>query len=128
MLGFDRDEYTADINQIEQDVSRIATLVGDVVELEAPRWERNRRANTKFWSSIREYATSLFASIDWRCMCASDHTAHLRLQSRKKGEYGNDPACRFCVLFTDSQTTDPQTTPWLWRQAQIEPSEVSDMP
>jgi hypothetical protein len=52
MLGFDRDEYNEKIEKIELDINRISSLVGDIIELDAPRRERNRSANTRFWSLI----------------------------------------------------------------------------
>jgi hypothetical protein len=86
VLGFDGGEYAVALMDIRNDVKKISSLVGDAMELAALRRERSRRVNTKFWSSIRQYADSLFQSIRWQCACASDHTVNLRLQTRAKKE------------------------------------------
>ena len=112
--------------EIERDINRIGSLVGDVIELEAPRRERNRSTNTRFWSSIRQYAASLFDSINWKCSCASDHTVNLRLQARKKADLEAEASYLFLVLFSFSPLCAPDSGPWAWRQAQIKPSEIPE--
>lgn len=127
MLGFDRDEHNAAIVEIRSDIAAIGSVVGDAIELEAPRRERNQSANTKFWSSIRQYAASLFESIRWKCPCASNHTVNLRLQARKKTEEEADASYLFIMLFAYSgNPAFSISPPWIWRQARVQPSELPD--
>lgn len=125
MLGFDRGEYTMAIMDIRNDVEKISSLVGDAMELAAPRRERTRSVNSKFWASIRQYAESLFQSIRWQCVCASNHTVNLRLQTRQKTKQDADAAFLFVILFAFSGISCPNTSPpWTWRQAKVQPSEI----
>ncbi|PVH87162.1 hypothetical protein DL98DRAFT_525894 [Cadophora sp. DSE1049] len=125
MLGLQSGDYGLAIADIRSDVEKIGSLVGDAMELAAPRRERGRRLNTKFWSSIRQYAESLFQSIKWQCLCAPNHTVHLQLQTREKTAQGAETRHGFVILFafSGSLTTD-SSLPWIWRQAQVRPSEI----
>lgn len=125
MLGFGRGEYAAAILDIQNDVEKISSLVGDTMELAAPRRERSRRVNTKFWSSIRQYAASFSQSVRWQCVCASDHTVNLRLQTRAKRKKGADATYLVVILFAFSGNMGPNSSlPWIWRQAQVQPSDI----
>jgi hypothetical protein len=121
MLGFDGGEYAVALMDIRNDVKKISSLVGDAMELAALRRERSRRVNTKFWSSIRQYANSLFQSIRWQCVCASDHTVNLRLQTRAKKKQDADATYLFVILFAFSGNLGPNSSqPWIWKQAQVQ--------
>jgi len=125
ILGFDRGDYAAAMTDIRSDIEKISSLAGDAMELAAPRRERSRRVNTKFWSSIRQYAESLFQSIRWQCVCAADHTVNLRLQIRERSNQDADAAYLFVVLFAYSGKLGLNTPlPWIWRKAQVRPSEI----
>jgi len=126
-VGFDRDEYAAAITEIKGDIGAIGSVVGDAIELEAPRRERDRSANTKFWSLIRRYAASLFKSIRWQCACASGHTVNLQLRIQNKPNQQDDISYGFVVLFSYSPNSCYDgTIPWVWRQAEVQPSEIFD--
>jgi hypothetical protein len=126
-VGFDRDEYAAAITEIKGDIGAIGSVVGDAIELEAPRRERDRSANTRFWSLIRRYAASLFKSIRWQCACASGHTVNLRLRIQKKPNQQDDISYGFVVLFSYSPNSCYDgSIPWVWRQAEVQPSEIFD--
>ncbi|KAK0104471.1 hypothetical protein ONS95_004760 [Cadophora gregata] len=126
MLGLQSGDYALAIADIRSDVEKIGSLVGDAMVLAAPRQERSRRLNTKFWSSIRQYAESLFQSIRWQCHCAPSHTVHLQLQTRDKTIQGAESTYNFIILFAFSGGLNNNSSPmpWSWRRAKVRPSEI----
>ncbi|KAF2490602.1 hypothetical protein BU16DRAFT_518033 [Lophium mytilinum] len=121
--GFSADKYKLLLSEIDTNISRISILTAGAIALEPLRFERKRKANSKYWNSLRTQAEALYNSFFTRwspqCACQHLHQANLRLDLRK--ERGIEQWSTFRFLFSFEVSARPTALPWHWRAVEIEP-------
>ena len=126
-LGFDRKKIDKLLDQIEKDISNIADLTQNNVQLEPLRREMQRKSNTVYWQRIRNHARRLYEAISsrWLCDCEHEHEARLKLQVRNFCDSKDISQLRFSLLFSfDGVAVSTASHPWDWRGVDIEPFEA----
>ena len=130
--GFQANKYRELLDQILDDIDRVAELTTRANILEPVRKQRKSRANAEYWLSVRDHARRLFDILDaqWSCSCVCHypHRANLRLEIRSLSESEN-PSIKFGFLFSfDSNVAVAAAIlPWECQLVEIEPLRSTDM-
>lgn len=125
--GLDTNKYAKLLAEIKDDVNQIAVLTRGAIILEPLRFERTSRANSDYWTSVRDQAVRLFESFSSRwchtCPCQHPHRANLRLDMRT--EYETEDNVVFGFLFSfEARTTVAAPVPWDWRDVEVQVLQV----
>ena len=128
-LGIENGSLMKNLKLIEDDIFRLERLLEGGSRSAPATTKRQSRKIAKSWHVARESVSGLLDSLGRRllCSCRANHTASLRLESRRDQDVNRQPL-HFNVLFSfDKPTTQLYASPWRWCNVKVLSSQADNI-